>query len=422
MRGVNVGAPPTRLIVLGATGSIGRQTLEVVDHLNGLHARGLWPRRFEIVGLAGGSDRSGLERLGREAGCARLAIAAPGRSPVMDGVTILSGPDAAERLVRETEADLVVGAIVGSAGIAPTMAAVELGRDVALANKETLVAAGELVVSACARSGAALLPVDSEHSGVWQALSCRSGGHARPPWNADGEIARIVLTASGGALRDFDAEGVARASVEDALAHPTWSMGPKVTVDSASLTNKALELIEAHWLFGVGADRLGAVVHPTSTVHAFVHFADGSVIAQLGAPDMRTPIQYALCFPERPAGLAAALEPEALGVLEFRPVDDARWPAVGIGLEVIRRGGTAGAIFNAANEAAVEAFLAREIAFGRIGELVGGAIDAVGVSPLRSLADVREAEREARRAVSGALGRGSDRPVPGAAAPSPSRT
>lgn len=385
-----------RVILLGSTGSIGAQTIEVIDHLNALHARGAWPTRFEVVGLAAG--RRGAEALRQAAalGVRELALAdgAPetAREAERAGVRVWSGPDGAEELVRAVEADLVVSAIVGSAGLGATLAAVELGRDVALANKETLVAAGALVVPAARRAGAGLLPVDSEHSAIWQCFD----KEWRPPCALDERVARITLTASGGPFRTRSAREVYDATPEQALAHPTWSMGAKVTVDSASLTNKALELIEAHWLFGVGSDRLAAVVHPQSIVHSFVEMADGSVLAQLGAPDMRTPIQCALTFPRRASGVSRKLDVQAMGRLDFEPVDAERFPAVGAAARVIDGGGSAGAVFNAANEEAVGAFLARRIPFGRIGELSLGALAEVGVSPLRSLADVAEAEREAR--------------------------
>ena len=393
--------PPDRrrIILLGATGSIGRQTIDVVARLNDLAARGESPVAFDVVGLGAGRNAPELFRLAETLGVRDLALAEGDPAGAPEGAVLRLGPDGAERLVREVEADVVLGAIVGFRGLPATLAAVELGRDVALANKETLVAAGELVVRACAESGSRLLPVDSEHSGVWQCLAARDRGLDAPPFALGDEVRRVVLTASGGALRDLPADEVERATVEQALAHPTWDMGAKVTIDSASLTNKALELVEAHWLFGLGADRLGALVHPSSTVHALVEYADASVVAQLGAPDMRTPIQVALTYPERLPGPAERLDLATLGSLEFGEPDTERFPALALGFEVIRAGGVAGAVFNAANEAAVEAFLDKRITFGAIGRLVASAVAGVGASPVRSLDDVAEADAEARRCV-----------------------
>ncbi len=303
------------------------------------------------------------------------------------------------------DADLVLAAVVGSAGLPATLAAVQMGRDVALANKETLVAAGALVVPAAKKSGAKLLPVDSEHSAIWQ---CLPWGDASPLVMGP-EVRRVTLTASGGPFRSWDRERIERATVEEALNHPTWKMGAKVTIDSASLTNKALELIEAHWLFGLGVDRLDALVHPQSIVHSFVEYADGSILAQLGAPDMRTPIQVAVSWPMRTEGCSKRLDLMSMSRLDFEPVDTARFPSVSAAFEVIEAaarpdGATAGAVFNAANEAAVEAFLAGEIPFGRITALSRAAMDEVGLGTMRTLEDAMEADREARRFVRARIG------------------
>jgi 1-deoxy-D-xylulose-5-phosphate reductoisomerase len=311
-------------------------------------------------------------------------------------VGVRVGPDAAERLVREVGCDLVVGAIVGVAGLPAVLAALERGTDVALANKETLVAAGSLVVPLAAARGARILPVDSEHAGVWQCLqSCAEPDYA-PPMPAPADVAKVTLTASGGAFRGRTLDDVRNATPEEALAHPTWDMGAKVTVDSATLVNKALELIEAHWLFGLGADRLDAVIHPTSTVHALVEMGDGSVVAQLGAPDMRTPIVRALAFPNRCPEPLARLDLLALGSLEFRPIAGPWRKAIDLGLRAIRVGGDAGAVFNAANEAAVRAFLDRRIPFGRILEVVEAICSSHEASPVRAVDDVLDADRAAR--------------------------
>ncbi|MFM9958729.1 MAG: 1-deoxy-D-xylulose-5-phosphate reductoisomerase [Phycisphaerales bacterium] len=392
-----------RVILLGSTGSIGTQTIEVVRALNAAAERGESAVRYRVVGLATGRNADAMFAQAAGLGVTELALASVGSggsaASAPAGVTLRTGADAAARLVEEVEADVVVGAMVGSAGIPATLAALRRGVDVALANKETLVAAGAVVVEAARRSGAKLLPIDSEHSGLWQCLSCRSRGHEAAPFSVGNDVRRVVLTASGGALRSRPLEELHHASVEEALAHPTWNMGAKVTIDSASLTNKALEVIEAHWLFGLDAERICVLVHPQSVVHAMVEFADASVIAQLGAADMRTPIQYAMTFPARPAGVSRSLDFAALSRLEFSPPDARRYPALELGHRVIREGGTSGAVFNAANEAAVEAFLARKIAFGRIAELSRAAMDEIGVSPLRDLADAQKAEEQARRFV-----------------------
>ena len=384
-----------RIILLGSTGSIGTQTIEVVKHLNAQRDPASGLPRFEVVGLATGRNAKAMLEQARALGVRELAIAdADAAAP--PGARLRAGPDAAERLVREVEADVVVGAMVGFAGLPATLAAVELGRDVALANKETLVAAGSLVVAEARRSGAKLLPVDSEHSGVWQCLLARSGVNADPPIHIGSGVSKVILTASGGALRDKPLAEVYNATVEQALAHPTWSMGAKVTIDSASLTNKALEVIEAHWLFGLEADQIGVLVHPQSIVHALVEYADGSVMAQLGSPDMRTPIHYALVHPRRTGSVSKPLDFTALRRLDFSPPDTERFPALKLGFEVIRAGGASGAVFNGANEAAVEAFIQRRIPFGRIAELSAAAMDALGAPPLASLQDAIDADREAR--------------------------
>jgi 1-deoxy-D-xylulose-5-phosphate reductoisomerase len=409
-------APPCaerRIILLGSTGSIGTQALEVIDNLNTLADRGESPVRYRVVGLAAGRNVAMLSEQARRYPDARLAVAhadvrdlaigEQGESASFSGRLLrsLHGDDAAERLVREVECDVVLAAMVGAAGLPATLAAVELGRDVALANKETLVAAGELVIPAARISGSKLLPVDSEHAGVWQCLP----GLPCPPMTTGPEVARIVLTASGGPFRTWSAQDIARATPEQALKHPTWAMGQKVTIDSASLTNKALEVIEAHWLFGVDAERIGVVIHPQSIVHALVELSDGNVIAQLAPPDMKTPIQIALTFPHRAAGCSKKLDWRSMSRLDFEQPDFERFPALSAAYDVIRAGGTSGAVFNAANEVAVEAFLSRKIAFGMIPKLSRAALENVGVSKVRSLRDVLDADSEARRFVTAELSR-----------------
>jgi 1-deoxy-D-xylulose-5-phosphate reductoisomerase len=390
-----------RLIVLGSTGSIGRQTLDVVAHLATLAKANGRPPPIEVVGLAAGRRARELGAQAAAHGVERTALCEG-----EDGGATFIGADAAERLVREVDADLVMAAVVGAAGLPATLAAVELGRDVALANKETLVAAGALVVPTARRTGARLLPVDSEHSALWQCLHAIVGPGAAPPMAPPPQVSRLVLTASGGPFRTASADAVYNATPEQALAHPTWDMGPKVTIDCASLTNKALEVIEAHWLFGFPSSQLSVLVHPQSIVHSLIETVDGSVLAQLGVSDMRLPIQLALTHPERAPGATPRLDLARLARLDFEDPDEARFPALALARWVIDTGGTAGAIFNAANEAAVHAFLAGQIPFGRIGELTRSACEAVGVTPLACLHDATDADARARAHVEGRLGAG----------------
>lgn len=416
-----------RVIILGSTGSIGVQTLEVIEHLNRLHARRIFPVRYEVVGLAAGKNAALLAEQARRHSVPNVALAEPdARDVSFRGVNLRAGPDAAEQLVTEVDSDLVVAAMVGVAGLPATLAAIDRGVDVALANKETLVAAGELVVGRALASGSALLPVDSEHSGVWQCLVGIRAGSARshaggpaaphaetsrlrseiaPPFTAPSFITRITLTASGGPFRDWPGDRIESATPEQALEHPTWRMGRKVTIDSASLMNKALELIEARWLFGLPPDRLGAVIHTQSIVHSIVELADGSNLLQAGAPDMRTPIQIALSHPHRVEGLAAAIDWAKAGRLDFAPVDPARFPALSLARRVLELGGAAGAVLNAANEEAVLAFLDRRIPFGRIAPLAAEALDRLRPGPLPDLPAVIATDAAARQFVRERLGK-----------------
>lgn len=385
-----------RVIILGSTGSIGTQALGVVEHVNALFEQGRSAVRLEVVGLAAGANTALLGEQAARFGVRHVALWHGAEAARLDGLRVRLGEDAAERLVHEVACDVVLAAIVGVAGLPATLAAVQLGRDVALANKETLVAAGALVIPAAKSSGSKLLPVDSEHAGVWQALA---RAHPTPPPLRCGEkVARVTLTASGGAFREWPRDRMARATPQEALKHPTWRMGRKVTIDSASLMNKALELIEAHYLFGLPASKLDAVIHPQSIVHALVEYADGSVVAQMASPDMRLPIMAALTHPHVAHACSPRLGCEQLSGLTFEGVDHDRYPAIRLGLTAIERGETAGAILNAANEAAVEAFLAGEgrLPFGRIADLVRETVEAMPVSPVLSLADVFTADATAR--------------------------
>jgi 1-deoxy-D-xylulose-5-phosphate reductoisomerase len=395
-----------RVIVLGSTGSIGTQTLQVIEHLNDLHRAGRWPRRFDVVGLAA---RRNFELLNEQAARFDVRQFAIGEdsdtlAEAKETWTEAGGSEhgvrfcqpGLQQLIEDVDCDLVVAAMSGTAGLAATLRALELGRTVALANKEALVAAGALMVEAARASGARLLPIDSEHSGLWQALGCGA-----TPITAGATVARVILTASGGPFRAWTAEQIAAATPEQALNHPTWRMGLKVTIDSASLMNKALEVIEAHWLFGLDADRIQVLLHPQSIVHALVEFTDGSTVAQLGAPDMRCPIQYALSFPGRAPGICRRLNWAELSRLDFEPVDHGRFPALELAYRAIREGGAAGAVLNAANEAAVDAFVnprggTRAVRFPDITTLTRQAMDALGAPPLRTLADVLDADRAAR--------------------------
>ena len=352
---------PQRVAVLGSTGSIGRSTLEVIAASAG---------RFSAQLLCG--HRSVGPLLEQAATCRPrwLVVTDPaaaggiGAGALPAGTELVVGPERLADLVADPEVDLVLSAIVGAAGLQSTWAAVAAGKTVALANKETLVMAGPLVMRLAAETGGQILPVDSEHSAIHQAL--RSGRRD--------EVQRVVLTASGGPFRTRSRESLAAVTRDEALNHPTWSMGPKITVDSATMMNKALELIEARWLFDLPAEQLGVVVHPQSIVHSFVEYRDGSVIAQLGPPDMKLPIQYALAYPERYAGPARRFDFTAPQQLSFEPPDLERFPAVRLGYEAAARGGTAGPVLNAANEEAVQAFLEGTVRFPQIAELCERAV------------------------------------------------
>ena len=382
-----------RVIVLGSTGSIGTQTLEVIQALNA-HPSCSWS--FEVVGLAAGRNL----RLLADQICAfrprGVAIAREEDLPALrrrlkdlTEVAIFAGPQGIPQLLEAVPADLVVNGLVGAAGLLPTLTALERRIDVALANKESLVIGGPLVRQALQKGGARLLPIDSEHSALFQLLQgC-----------APEEVQRVVLTASGGALRDWPPEKIPRATPEQVLNHPTWAMGARITVDSATLVNKAFEVIEAHWLFGLPWERIGVVIHPQSVVHALVALTDGSLLAHLGEPDMRVPIQYALTYPKRAAHPWAPLKLEGLA-LEFRALEPERYPAFGLVVEAGQRGGTFPAVANAADEVAVERFLHEEIEFGAIPRLLEEALEAHEPRALPqeelTLEAVLEADRWAR--------------------------
>jgi 1-deoxy-D-xylulose-5-phosphate reductoisomerase len=302
---------------------------------------------------------------------------------------VLEGEEGVARMVTDPDVNLVVAAIVGSAGLTGTWAALESGKTVAVANKETLVMAGPLVMELAERRGAKVLPVDSEHSAIFQALQC----------GKKSEVARIVLTASGGPFRGKCLSELAEVTVDDALRHPTWKMGTKITVDSATLMNKALEIIEARWLFGLEPEQIEVIIHPESIIHSFVEFTDGSILAQMSPPDMRLPIQYALTYPERCPGPARRMNWHELQTLNFEQPDPEAFPALELGHEVARRGGTCGAVLNAANEAAVRRFLTGEIAFLDIPQVCREVLNHHQFSPRPSLTELSAADRWARQEV-----------------------
>ena len=366
-------------------------TLDVVGHLRGTD------HELDIVGLAAGRNVPLLIEQAKTFDVKHVAIAdaslATQLQSALPGVTVFSGDQAALELVESVEAQELVAAVVGSAGLPATMCAAKRGMTIGLANKETLVAAGSLVTPAIRQHNAKLIPVDSEHSAIFQCLDGQQNQ----------SIKRIVLTASGGPFREATKEQIQNATVKEALNHPTWDMGPKITIDSASMMNKALEIIEAHWLFDLPSDKIDVIIHPQSIVHSFVEFADNSILAQLGPPDMRTPIQYALTYPQRLEGCSRHMDWTELSGLTFEPPDHDRFGALKLAYEVIDAGGTAGAIFNAANEAAVDAFLKEKIRFGQITELVAQALSAITVTPVDSLETAMDADQQARDFVNTAV-------------------
>ena len=374
------------IAVLGSTGSIGRSTLEVIAASGG---------KLRAVGLAAHQSTELLLRQAQAIHPRQIVVCDPVAASRQDwsglpkDVELLVGPDAVAQLAADATVNIVVSAIVGSAGLRGTWAALEAGKTVALANKETLVVGGSLVTELARRKNAKILPVDSEHCAVFQALQAGKRD----------EVRRVILTASGGPFRTFSAEQLAKVTVADALAHPTWAMGPKITVDSATLMNKALEIIEARWLFDLSADEIAVVIHPQSVVHSMVEYRDGSVIAQLSPPDMKLPIQYALTWPDRCEGVATKLDWSRVMELRFEPPDFERFGALRLGLEAVRAGGTAGAVLNGANEAAVAAFLDGRLPFREIVPACQSVLQNHNFDPEPGLEQVLEADRWARQEV-----------------------
>lgn len=369
-----------RLAILGSTGSIGRSALEVVRR---------HPGRFQVVALAANRKVEALARQVEEFEPA-LAVVADGVAEIPSVGTDTAWAGGREALLDAAslpDVDVVLNALVGSAGLEPTLRVLEAGHRLALANKESLVAGGALVTAAADRGGGEVVPIDSEHSAILQCLEGYDTGSVR----------RLVLTASGGPFRGRNPEDLWDVRARDALKHPTWDMGAKISIDSATLANKALEVIEAHHLYGFGYDEIEAVVHPQSVVHSFVEFVDGSILAQMGFPTMELPILYALTYPERVADeVLQTYDPVASSPLTFEEIDHEAFPLFGLGVEAGERGGCAPVAYNAANEVAVAAFLAEEVRFPEMADVIRAALDQAGSGGVRDVEDVLAADREAR--------------------------
>jgi 1-deoxy-D-xylulose-5-phosphate reductoisomerase len=377
-----------RIVILGSTGSIGTQALDVIER----------SPELEVVALAAARSFDLLVQQAETHGVTRIALAdeaaAARAAEGWTGGEVLAGAEGLVELITGTGCDLVLNALMGSAGLGPTVAALGEGIDLALANKESLVVGGELVMTLAEATGASVIPVDSEHSALYQLVNAES----RP-----GTIDRLVLTASGGPFRGRSAAELAGVTREEALAHPTWEMGGKITIDSATLMNKGLEVIEAQRLFGMPLDRIDVVVHPQSIVHALVHLNDGASLAHMGYPDMRIPISYALHHPERADVPVPALDLAEVGELTFEPPDEETFPCLRLAREAAAAGGTAPCVLNAANEMAVQAFLDGEIAFTAIAEVIERALAGHEPGPVRHFSDLYRADAEARLAARGLI-------------------
>ncbi|HET9125008.1 MAG TPA: 1-deoxy-D-xylulose-5-phosphate reductoisomerase [Solirubrobacteraceae bacterium] len=371
-----------RVVILGSTGSIGVQALDIVSRAAG---------EIELVGLSAGTAWEALIAQARTHGVRRIALAdrdaaARAAEAWTDG-EVLSGPDGLVRLIVEEPCDLVLNGIVGSAGLVPTVAVLTEGIDLALANKESLVVGGELVTALAEATGAVIIPVDSEHSALHQLLAEQPAG----------TVERLIVTASGGPFRGRTAEQLEDVTIEQALAHPTWAMGGKITIDSATLMNKGLEVIEAHHLFGTPYDQIDVIVHPQSIVHSLVQLCDGATLAHLGYPDMRVPIAYGLHYPERVEVPVRALDLAELGALTFEPVDDETFRCLRLAREAGIAGGTAPCTLNAANEVAVHAFLQGRLAFAAIPRVIEETLERTPQPPVHSFDTLAHADGEARR-------------------------
>jgi len=371
-----------KISVLGSTGSIGTQTLDVIA---------MHPDSFEVDGLAAGTNTALLLEQVRRFNPRRVSVATKEladeiRSSLPSGIELYSGNEGLVEVAAGGDAEMVVTAVMGSVGLQSTLAAIEAGKHIGLANKETLVTAGHLVTDLANRKGVKLLPIDSEHSAIYQ---CLNGENIS-------DIAYITLTASGGSFRDFTRDQLKDVTVEDALRHPNWSMGAKITIDSATMVNKGLEVIEAHWLFGLPYEQVNVLLHPESIIHSYVEFRDSSIIAQLGNPDMRVPIQYALTYPDRWESPAQRLSLAEIGRLTFREMDFERYPTLKLAIDCGKAGGTATTAFNAANEIAVARFLSHEISFLRIEEIIGEVLDCHNNEHNPNLEQIESCDRRVR--------------------------
>ncbi len=384
-----------KIAILGSTGSIGKNALRVIDALNSSPVARRSSLNYEVVAL---SANNSFELLAEQAKQYKPKFVAITNADLQNqlrelvgdlDVEILAGPGSLAEIAQLEEVDILLTAVVGAAGLPAVLTAAQKGKHLAIANKEPLVIAGELLTETARKSGSKILPVDSEHSAIFQAMQA-----GRPE-----EVSKIILTSSGGPFRKSAPEDIRNVTIEEALSHPVWDMGQKITVDSATMMNKALEVIEARWLFDVPVEKIEVLIHPESIVHSLVEFVDGSVIAQLGEPDMCLPIQYALTYPERVAGIAKRLQLADIGTLTFEKPNFKLFRALALGYEVARTGGTAAAVFNAANEVAVQEFIGGRIKFVDITELIEHCLNKHNVKTSVSLEELLEADAWARREV-----------------------
>jgi 1-deoxy-D-xylulose-5-phosphate reductoisomerase len=381
---------PKNIAILGSTGSIGRNSLEVIANS---------PELFRVVSLSANKNIDGLQSQIDRFRPTSVAVLDPVRASelkkwINSTVRLYSGEDGLLALIDQEDIDIVISSFVGFAGLRPTIRAVEAGKTIALANKETLVVAGGLIMDAAQRTGARIVPVDSEHSAI---LQCLAGEESK-------NVARIILTASGGPFLGLEAHEFDEITVEAALKHPNWNMGKKITIDSATLMNKGLEVIEAHWLFGLPPKSIEVIIHPQSVIHSMVEFVDGSIKAQLGIPDMKIPIQYALTYPSRFASIFPRIDFSEVREMTFSTPDVGKFPCLTLAYEVLEEGGTAPAVMNAANEVAVQKFLQKEIRFTDIHRLIRETLDRIPTIPNPDLGQIVEADRSARELV-GTMGR-----------------
>lgn len=398
-------ANPARQIrnvcLLGATGSIGQSTLDLIA---------AHPQRFRLYAAAAHTDVAGMLRVIAQGRPSLVAMASPDAAQALSaqlvaqgigGVTVLSGTEGLNTLASAADTDMVVAGIVGIAGLSSVWAAAKAGKTILLANKEAVVCAGALLVKVCAQSGATILPIDSEHNAIFQCLGLQYRCFTRPP-----EVRRLLLTASGGPFRTWSVQQIRAATVAQAIKHPNWSMGQKISVDSATMMNKGLEWIEAHWLFAMPMDHIQIVVHPESIIHSMVEYSDGSTLAQLGAPDMRTPIAHAMAWPDRMSAPSPALDWAQLSALHFEQPDPERFPAIGLARQAMQAGATATICLNAANEVAVAAFLQGVIGFGAITDAVDDSLQKLAsqMPAPQTLEDVMAIDQELRLRLAAALG------------------